>query len=193
MPTNYPGPYGVSLKYTTGSLTHEMFFSVKTDTPPSPGDDPTTIQLLRRDGTTIDLDQYVSLFANLVADRLDPTDSIDAYDFWEIEPQSTVRNYITSGTLNIPGTSSLSRRDASQETYTFRTTAGGILKIVILETTTQNNAVIPYAQVGGSSQALMDFVVAANTAFVARDDGWPFSPLNLASGENEAVWRKRYR
>lgn len=193
MAKNYPGPYEIELHYDVDGEEHVARYNCDVVTAPTPGQDPATINLATRDGAGIFLSVAVNEWVNLLKARFDTGTNFAFYNFYSIAPLSTVRTFITTGTLNVAGTSVSSPRLAGQMTYTFRTAEGNTMKIVTLESVDISDIRVPYAGTGAGNQAIMDYVIASDTWFLARDTSCPIAAMNVVGGQNEAVFRSRYR
>lgn len=193
MASNFPGPYEIEISYTVDGDQHKQRLNVDVSGTPAVGADPTTVDLLRRSGLTCTLDVAVTEWIDLLKVRFATTASFDAYILWSYTPLTTDRSYVTSGTIGTAGTAVAASTIAHQETYTFRTFEGGIMRLVMLESTATSLVRIPYASAVTSAKAIFDYVTASTNWVLARDTSYPISSLNLTGGQNEAVFRKRYR
>jgi hypothetical protein len=125
-------------------------------------------------------------------------DQIVSVTLWRYLPNSFQKIFITQAGVDSPnGAINLANPPtalANQQTFTFRSAAGGIAKLVLLETTIGGNSTIPFPVPNAPAiNNLANWAVSADSHIVARDNGFLIVPLRLSQGENEAVWRKRYR
>lgn len=193
MPTNFPGPYEIEINYESGGLTHKHRISCDVQTAPTVGDDPTVITLETKDSAGITLSAAVAAWINLIKPRYKTTATFLSYDFWKYTVGTFSRTWISTGILGIAGTSTGDTVLAQQSTFTFRTLEGNIMRHVLLESIDNTNSVVPYASAPATVQALMDYTVASNTWMLARDTSYPIAQLNAVGGQNETIFKKRYR
>lgn len=193
MPDNFPGPYEVEIKYTTSGRQHTQRLNTNIDIPPSIGADPTTITLQTRDGVGVILDVAVKAFVNTIKVWFHSSTTFDSYNLYLHPGGASPRVFYATGALGIAGTSAVATNPAHQQTYTFKTLEGGVMKIILLESGFAGQTRVPYASLGAGEQAFMDSVVAGSNWILARDSSYPIIALNGVGGQNEVVWRKIYR
>lgn len=204
MALNYPGPLEVRLFYTTTSITsqpitHTMRLNC-IPTPASviePGTPPEDIGLtLRNAALPAQLDVAVTDWVNILAPIFDADDTVfDFYEVWAYEPQSFDGTFITTANLGVPGTNSGAGvgTAAGQDIYVFRTQEGGIMKINLMESKSGVGASNGYSQLAGPTLALVDYVLSNNNWIVARDTSYPIAFKRRFPGQNEALFKRRYR
>jgi hypothetical protein len=199
MARNFPGPFELEYLLQVQGLTHRIRYSVIALGNPQPGDLASGIQLLTRGGSPILLNAAISQFwAQRVRAFYRATDQIVSVTLWRYLPNSFQKIFITQGIVDSPnGAINLPNPPtalANQQTFTFRSAAGGIAKLVLLETTIGGNSTIPFPVPNAPAiNNLANWAVSADSHIVARDNGFLIVPLRLSQGENEAIWRKRYR
>lgn len=193
MANNIPGPYQIEISYTVDTVVHKQRLNVEVSGTPAVGADPSTVDLEMRNTNTLLMDAAVDAWCTLLADRFAPTASFDSYILWKIDQDTEERSYVTSDVIAIVGVSGSATNLAHQNTLTFRTFEGGVMRIVLLEPVGTSLVRVPYSSVGAGVKAIMDFVFSDVNWILARDTSYPIAPLNSVSGQNEAVFRKRYR
>lgn len=193
MAINYPGPYEVEHSYTIDGLTHKFRLNFDVVTPPSVGDTPAEIDLQTRMSGTLDLDTALDEFTDLIKVVWSAAVTLTTFDVWKYTPDSFEKTYISSGSTGKAGTNGGSYSPANQVTYTARTLEGGIHKLVLLETVSTSDLIIPYGALGAGAQAIMDYIADADTWILGRDTSYCVVPLNQCNTQNEAVYRKRFR
>lgn len=191
--TNFPGPFEVVIKYSVDGVNHLQNLNCNAVTPIGVGDLPADIDLQTRVGGTVALDAAVTAWVNLLKVGSSSTLTFDSFDFYSVAALSSVRTFITSGTIGVSGTNVGSYNPAHQKTLTFRTLEGGTMRIVQMETADTSKARVGYAATGAGNQAIMDFVVGTTNWILARDTSYPISALNAIGGENERIFRTRFR
>lgn len=194
MPENYPGPFEVELIYTAGGDVHTARLNCNTGTGvPAVGTSPASINLLCADGTNKVLQTAVAEYGSLIANWLSTGDSVDSFDFYAYPTPNGARQYVTSGILNISGTHANPAVLAHQQTFTFKTGEGNTMRTVLLETVIDGNVREAYSILTVPEQTYMDYVSADETWIMARDTSYPIVPLAMTGGQNEALFKKRYR
>lgn len=193
MAVNFPGPYEVDINYEQDGLDHKLRLNCDVVIVPTVGDLPADIDLVTRQGTGIALDVAVDAITDFIHPLFESASVLTTFDFWRYDPLSFSKTYITTGDISKAGTSATHNTRAGQSVYTHRTLEGGIMKVTLMEPSIFSNLVTPYASLGAASQALMDYVCDADTWILGRDTSYPVVPLNLAQGQNEATFRRRYR
>lgn len=190
---NFPGPFEVVIKYSVDGLEHEQNLNCSAVTPVGVGDSPSDIDLVQRNAGTVQLDTAVDAWCDLLKVGSSSTMTFNTFDFYSVADLSFERTFITSGDIDIDGTNVGAYNPAHQKTLTFRTLEGGNMRIVVMETADTSKTRVPYNQTGAGNQAIMDFVVSPTNWILARDTSYPISTLNAIGGENEALFRRRFR
>jgi hypothetical protein len=193
MAVNYPGPYEIELKYVYLTFEHVLRINCDVQSAPSVGDDPSTITLETRDTAGIALDDAVDEITDLLIPLFEDATTFTSFNFWKYTASSFVKTFITSGDISKDGTFVGTNTLAGQKIYTCRTQEGGIFKMVLMEPAIGDSLITAYGSLGGSNQAVMDYICASDTWMLARDTSYPIVPLNACNGQNEKVFRQRYR
>lgn len=192
---NFPGEYQVEITYIVGILEHKM--SLNCDVSGGfvvPGTDPVNIDLLTKGGNSVQLAIAVPAFVNLLKKLWSSDCSFVDYTFWRYDVGTYDRNFIATGSLGIDGDDPGSNTVAHQQTLTFRTVGGGIMKLVLLESIFSTNLKqsLP-ASTSPDTVAVRDFILSDGNWVIARDNTYPVAALRLLGGQNEKLFRKRYR
>lgn len=195
MARNYPGPYEVEINYRVSNMLHVMRLSCIVQGTPNVGDIPSSISLLTRSGQPRSLVACVDDFWAFMRQAFNTTTVAEGYTLWRYYPSSFQRDYVTAGTIANPaGTRTIPTQLASQAVITLRSAAGGILKVNVLEHVELSQQRHPYSASSNDwFQRVAQFLVSQNGWAVARDNGFPVVGLRTSFGQNEAIWRKRYR
>lgn len=201
MALNYPGPLEVRLFYTCdfpsnrGKRVHQTRLSFQASGTVSPGDLFADIDVLKRLGTTVDLQTSVTALVNLLKPLYNATyTTFDYAECWKYTAGTFESIFISSMTIAAAGTGGSGNLVAGQDIYTFRTFEGGIFKLSLQENIGNVSESVPYAGLDASNQALVDFFTAdANSHYLARDTSYPLQFLRLHPGTNEALFKDRYR
>lgn len=193
MASNFPGPYEVEIHYTSNSNSHVQRLNCDVISTPNPGDAASTIDLKTRTGGSVQLDTAVAAWVALIADNFQTTATFDNFTFWQIDPGTFDKTFITTESLSQIGTGGGSSTPEHQVALTFRTIEGGSMRVVMLESQTTTNERKTYADSSIPIIAIMDFVVSGVNWILARDTSYPIAPLNSVGGQNEALFKKAYR
>lgn len=193
MAINFPGPDEVEINYTCFNLDHSMRLNCKVVGTPIVGQDPTTIEVLQRSGFPLALDVAVDLFVEKLLPLFAPDATFNDYNLYQYTEGTFDKTYITTGSLAEDGTAAGVTQLAHQNTVTFRTQEGNGMKIVLLESESTNQLKLPYATVGTTYKNLMDYLTGTTNWILARDTSYPVVPLNVVGGQNEKLFRIRYR
>lgn len=115
---------------------------------------------------------------------------------WSVTPGSYQKNFVqetvpTSPTGSNTGTTNL----AHQRTLSFRSGAGGIMKLTLLETTSNFLTRLPLVAnpVGSEQQRIAAYMLSGDGVWIARDGGFPVAAIRDTGGQNEKAFRQRYR
>lgn len=190
---NFPGPQVIEISYTCSGVQHKMRLNTHVAGDPAVGEDVANIDLTLRDLTTKNVDTAVTEWINLLKPFFHTTTTFDEYSIWNYVFQTFDRVFVTSAPIGISGTGTGSVTLAQQDTFTFRTQEGGTMKIVLLESAGISKVRETYASLGAPSQAVFDYCTDSDGWILARDTSYPAAPLAKIGGENEALFRKRYR
>jgi hypothetical protein len=194
MAINYPGPYEVRIFYTVTSFVHVQKLNVRLETDPTPGDDFSTINALRRDDAPYALDSEVDDWVVLMKAIYNTVSTtIDYAELWKYTPGTFDASFVSTYPIAVAGTSGTTTNAAGQYIITFRTTEGGIMKLSFMESIMALAArdTLPLGNAG--ADAIADAVVAGTSPWLARDTSYPFSCIAAYAGQNEALFKKRYR
>jgi len=193
MASNFPGPYEVEIIYTAGGLEHRSRLNCDANGTPSPGDAATAIDLKTRGGGTVQLDTAVGALTDLFRVIYNDGDTFDSFNFWKYAAGTFDRTFITSASIGTSGQKVGAGNDNHANIYTFRTIEGGVMKIVLLDSTATEVIRQPAAGSGADNVAIFDFVVSTSNWILARDTSYPITANHLVGGENEALFKKRNR
>lgn len=203
MTLNFPGPGECRIFYSAtiadgGTLMHTQRLNFI----PGPGEgleagQPfNTINVQLREGLPVSLKACVDGWVAAMQPLFDVTGNTFAYaECWAYTPGTFDARFVSAYNIGLNGTNSSPGAPiaAAQQIYTFRTEEGGILKINLLENKIGTGFPQTYTQLGPSSKTLVDYVLSGNNWIVARDTSYPFAFKNLFPGQNEKLFKKRYR
>jgi len=193
MALNYPGPYVVTIHYTSGGLEHVMNLNLNMPILPSVGQDPATFEVTLAGGGTAIAQTAFENFVTLLAPFYNVSSKFDYFDLWSVAPNSYDRTYITSGVLDIDGTSSTPTTYAAQLIFTLRTAEGGKMQLHMMETISTPGAAVKRAYFTGVILSLATFLEGELNWLLAKDTSYPTVCISYLPGQNEALFKKRYR
>jgi len=195
MAINFPGPYELRFGYTVEGLSHTLRTSVTLNQVPNAGTVFGQIEALTPSGATPFLSAWVEDFLTELGKQLNASVStFGVVELWSYAPLSLDATFVSSYNPVAQPTANGAHNLAQQTTYTWRTAEGGVMKMVLLESVNDMNTVNAYPTVFTNPTALMLMVSdPTQSPIIARDTSRPFSPLRMSNGQNESVFRKRYR
>lgn len=190
---NFPGPYVITFEGTVDGQTHTYAINLKIDGDPSAGTPETSISTIRRDLSLVNVNTALQALIDLYKVRF-PTDyAFGGAQLWKVADQSFEKQFISTLSANALGTNAGSVVLAHYSMYTFRTQEGGLMKLTHLEDVEDSKNQRTYAELGGGEQALVDFIISDQNWVLAYDTSYPIGFIRGSYGENEALFRKRYR
>jgi len=194
----YDGPWELRIFYSTGAttfptITHTHTMDVRIGTPPTKGDAFGVIDVVRNNAAVTDLatatDEYVAFLDPLFSN----TNTIDRAELWHIPEGTTNGEFYSTYTIGETGSGIGTANIASQSTFTFRTMGGSTMRVQLMETVLGGSAKDPYPTTSPTVNQLFDYVIGPTGFFLGRDNTQPFAPMNWTNGQNERLFRKRFR
>jgi hypothetical protein len=197
MTLNFPGPYELRIFYTGGSsptLTHSQRLNFDFTSAVNPGDNAFSANVVCRDGTPRTLQTVIDNYLGDVLDIVHTTNEVSIIEVWKYPVFGSFEAiFIAADAPAEAGLATGSSTLAGQHTITFRTFGGGVFKWTWLESVkggaVQDNA--PFADTDLNNIRL--FFESATHCFVGRDGHFPLVGLRMSPGQNEAVFKKRFR
>jgi hypothetical protein len=194
MPTNFTGPYSVEIEYIVDGFTHKQNISCDVQGTPSIGDLPSTVTLETRDLVGLNLETAVDDYLTPVLQFFNTTVDFVGFTLWKYIPLSEQRTFITAGALVLSGLSATATEPAHQMTMSYRTQEGGIFKHVLLETIFSDNELSSLAaNANPDVVTIVAQITGSGNWQLAKDTSYPIAPLHISFGENERVFKKRFR
>lgn len=191
MAVNAKGPYEVRIPYISpDGYTHTLRLNaIVAGAAPEPGTDPDDVILVTRGGS-VSLSAGVNALWAIFRPRITPTTLASGFSFWKIPTGGGDPLFITAGDLTTPNGSSINAfRPNGQEIWTFRSAAGGIAKLVVMDAANPNNNRTPIPP----ADPIATYMTGATSWVIARDDGYLIAPINVSVGENERLFKARNR
>jgi hypothetical protein len=196
MAINYPGPYELEFPYTVNGQVHKARFSCNVQGTPSIGSPSTSINLYTRSGGTVTMDAACSTLWAFLRPLLHTSVSISAPQLFRYAPGTFQRTWVSQmATALANGSNTVAPALATQLTLTFRTGNGGIAKITVLEHGDNTPYKVPLTAnpAGSGVSKLAAYAISADSWILGRDDSYLVAPLYNLNGQNEVLFRKRYR
>ena len=194
MALNFPGPYGIEFSYTVDSLTHRQNVNCSLTTTPDPGISFSDVDVVLKGGGSQQLDEAVDDYIDLVAAIYTTTAEWVNAQLWEYSPLSFERRWIASYTIGVNGDVGSAYTPASEYIITYRTAEGGTMQLRYEEVSISSFAKVAVPTGSGAVAALANYVIGDSTGWLlARDTSYPVAGLWILPGQNEAIFKKRYR
>lgn len=197
----YDGQFELRYFYATVlsglSLNHRFTIDVKINvlSAPEPGEPFSAWPTVLGSGAAGTLDTAANDLLDLLLPFWRPTTEFSRVELWRYFPEpSTDADFMSVLELAEPGTAAAGTDVAAQqETMTLRTLGGGIMRVQLMEcvstlTSKQNPPFSP-----AHFDALRTYLIGTAHPFVGRDDSRPLAAIAWGSGQNEKLFRKRFR
>lgn len=199
MTENFDGVYELRTFYSTTptseeQMTHRLTFDVRITSAPTPGTDFAAIICRSKGGDEPLLGTwYLEDFLPLLLACYPATADFFLVELWEYPPDGYDATFISSLELTESGTNGTGSTVAQQTTFTFRSIGGGIARIQLMESSFagQVRQTPPFATAPANN--LTQFLNGNDSVMVARDDSFLNARLRQSDGQNEKLWRKRFR
>ena len=196
---NLPGPYEVEFTiagFTAPVREHKIRMSCAVLGNPVAGTLPTAILVQKSGGGSAALNVVVDQAWSFLRQFFNTGISASGYQLWKYVTGTHAKNFIATGSVTNPaGTGAGSTVAAQQQTLTFRSASGGILKTVLLDvvkTGDTRSALVPNGS-GNSAQKWAAYLLSVDNFNLAADDSYPVDALFDSRGQNERIWRKVFR
>jgi len=197
MAESLPGPYEIEynlIGWTAPAREHVLRFSCIALGSPAPGSLPTAIDIQKMGGGTAKLNVVANQAWEFLRQLYGNSCSCNGYTLWKYITGTLAKDFIAAGAVtNTAGTGGAGTGIAShQNTLTFRSAAGSVLKIVLIEGMGAGDTrtiLVPNAA-GVPQQKLAAYILSADNFALARDDSYPVAAMRDSRGQNEKIWRK---
>jgi len=184
---NYQGLVG------TQTLPHVLTFDVQLAASPDPGTEFADIPTLNHDLSEGTLKAVMDDFMDKILDFFPDEITFLTAELWKYPEGEYDGVFYGVYALSLDGLHTGTMNVAGYSILTWRSIAGGIMKIYLLETAVAGNGVTAYPTGNTLYDLLFTHFTRVDKPFVARDNSRPIAPLKLSQGQNEALWRRRYR
>lgn len=195
---NFDGEYELRIFYTSqpagfAEIEHRHTIDVNIQQPPDPGMPFSDVFAIRRNGTGDSLEVIVDEYVALLLALFSTTQTIARAELWYIPEGTTNGQYVSTYAIGEDGVNPGDENPAYQGTLTFRSIGGSTMRIQLMEIPIASNLRQPYPTNNALVDNIFAYVAGPMSPFLARDNTPPFAPMNFSGGQNEALFRKRYR
>lgn len=179
----YPG--FLYLYYETGGTPHRMTIPIS-----NPNEVGGTWYIDTADGSDITALAGITAFVNVLKAFYPASATFLYYELWTMESAEADPVFRETGRLDIVGTSGSAQVTYGQAVWTFRTRAGGIMKIYMMESTKAANAIIqpPFS---GADLTFVTHVIGTSAINFGRDGSDAIVCIRCVTKTSDAL-RKKY-
>lgn len=173
---------------------HKLRCNVMAQGSPAGGTLPTAVEILRKGGTTGNLQAIADEVWSYFRLAYSATVTASSFILW-YWLTNNIKTFISTGTPASPSGATGSIGVARQAILTFRGAGGGIAKLSLLEPnlTGDNRVALVANAAGNPAQRIAAYAISANSPMMALDNSFLVAPNRDSRGENEAIWRMVYR
>lgn len=196
MSLNFPGPYTVKIFYDVAGYDHVLNLNVAFATPPAVGALFSAIYPLTDLGTTSagSLQVWVDLLITDLKPLFSAAESaFRTAELWKNIPDSFAATFVSSYNISVAGTAAGSYTPASQEIYVWRTKEGGTMRLTLMETIDTVGQSQAYVDLSAGRKTLVDNNFGSPSVWLGRDTSYKLAFLRMHPGQNEKMFRVRYR
>lgn len=198
MVLNFDGVYEMRFFYTVttseGAEDHRMSLDVLLDGDINPGDAFDNASLMLRTGTSVQADTYITgTFVPLLTPCFNAQAEFSRVELWKIPEGTYNGQFLSVLEIGEVGTNPSPTQPAQQTTFTFRTRNGGNGRVQLMEASFSGNARQSPPFISAAANDLSNHIVSAACPFVGRDNSYFIARIAQSDGQNEKLWRKRYR
>lgn len=189
----YPGPYEVEIAYEWSDIVHLQRLNCTIAVEPSMGDQFVDIMVTLRDGSEIELDAAVDDYIAYLKPMLPGTANIIGATLWKYTPDTYDRTFKSTYPIEEAGTNAGAVIAATQEIFTYRTLGGSRMRINVMEGSNDGFTVSAQSALTGAKSDFADYFLTSTCFVHARDNTFAGMGLRYLAGQNEALYRRRYR
>jgi len=197
---NFPGPYEVRIYYTTTpvgfpAITHSSRFSCQIQGTPAAGLPFTSYSAFPLSGAVIPLNTVVDNWVALLRPLLSTGggNTVDYAELWKYTPGTFSAVFMSSYSIALPGLSGGSVFAAGQLIQTYRTYEGGIFKVSVMESTVVSSGIDSPPFTPAAAENMRGGIIGASNCWIGKDTSYPLAAIGQYAGQNEALFKKRYR
>jgi len=196
MPTvRRPGPYTLEIDYVFSGLSHSLSFNCDTIGDAVPGTPADDVDMKTKSGTEISLQEFADDVWGVLRSQVSPLTLASTFTLWKRNIHNSEKQFISAGGLTVPnGTSGIANVPSSQAIWTWRSSLGGIIKIVLMEGGFTGSPTVPLLSdtVSGIG-AINTYMQSDECCVAALDRGYAVAAGNSNYGQNEKIFNIRNR
>jgi len=188
--------YEARLYYDSNTFIHRAnFWMVPDNWAEAPGLGPTEYDIVTKGGVIQSFRTSVDLLIPQIDGLFPATATFQYAELWRYAQNSQNAEYLTTADIDLPGTNAGAVVLAGEFIATARTDSGRVMRLQLEEGVFPVTTPISWnANAGGNVvEQLGDFWIGATMPFCDREGGFPIGLLRYAQGQNEQIFRKRYR
>lgn len=180
--------------FTSPTRTHSHSIYVAPLTAPVAGTPVADIDVQQRGGGSTDLQSAANTYSGFLRRFYSTAIDVENFTLWRYVTENS-RDFVTAGVAvpGVAGTGAITI--AQQNTLSYRTAGGAVLKQVMLESNQGGDAksTLTADAAGNTVQRMAGYLMSSGGVAIGIDNTFPIAPLTIANGQNEKVWRKIYR
>lgn len=190
--------YKLRLFYTTtvsaAALPHTLGLYVNVTSSPTPGALFTDITVTEKDGGTQTLATYVDTLFDFIKVFYHTTSDFIRWELWRADDaESEDYTFIAVDGIALPGTSANATVVTQQNTITLRAVDGRSGRIQFMESVLGGNSLEAFPTANTAVNNLTAHIIDINSCVVNKYGAFFVVGIHLASGSNEALFKKRFR
>lgn len=195
--SNFPGPFELRIHYTviydSVTVDHEQRLSCDIVGDPDPGLDFDLYNYRSKDGSTYDIDTWVDAWVALLAVVMHEFSTFVDVELWKYTTGTFDAAFYSSKSLAVAGDSATVAVPCGQIIWTFRTQAGSNLRVNLMESIKNSQPTLPIPSGDSDLDDIAAAVIADDSPVFGRDNSYAFNGIHTLRGQNEALFKKRYR
>lgn len=198
MAINYPGEFEIRINYTVlvGGITsnHQQRLNFDATTVGTIGQAFSNWFPIDQAGSdAVPLSTKLADYLDLMRDYYPSTFNIVNQELWKYTAGTFDATWQAAEGNTRVGTGTNPVSQDSEQIFTFRSDAGGIMRVHYMQGPLTRGAkqVLPLSD--ADLDALADAFLTTTNVWKARDGGYPIAFIGLYPGENEALFKRRFR
>lgn len=190
-----PGPFLLDIPYVQTGEVHHFTANCDVVGDQSIGIPPTVVTMRTKGSGPQILSGAVTALWAVIRPLLPSTTLANSYVLWKYNGNNLDKTFISGGTLTAPNGSNVAAAILAQQMIlTYRSGGGHIGKLVVNDVPFGSNARAPLGSgTFGETIPVKTYLLSDDCIVMARDRSFPVAGLNEAAGQNEKLWRRRYR
>lgn len=198
MALNFDGIYELRFFYTVttseGAEDHRLSLDVTLDGAVNPGDTFDNVALMLPTGVSVQADTYIdTTFMPLLVECFNANTEFSRVELWEIPEGTYNGTFLSVHELGDVGVNPAATVTAQQTTFTFRTRGGGNGRLQLMEAVFTGNSRQSPPFASAAANNISNHMVSTSCPFVGRDNTRFIARIAQSDGQNEKLWRKRFR